>query len=544
MRFLRSAGTSPWVLILLGLGLSACNWVDSTGRQSNNTPTTVLNDGDTITDVEEASFAIDASADDDDGVVESYSWSDATEEGLLSYCDGEIDLSLAAERMADVCEDEDNCSVLFLADDTEDGVFQVLFPKLTAPIGVSHELAVRDNDGGQTTLTVHFCIDSINEAPLANADQYSVAEGTELVVSAEQGVLSNDSDDNDVRSTTLEVVGVQQPPAHASGFAMNADGSFTYNLSPFTPFNVTTDTFTYQITDGDKLATAEVTLDLSVIDEAPVQTGIVPAQSGQVGQAFGPLDLTGYITDPEGTALTFSASGLPDGITVSTAGIMSGTVTESGLSGAYTISVTASDGANTTSMTPFSLTLAPNGVPQLNSTLPDQEATVAVRIAFNTSIAFSDPDGDTLSFSATGLPEGVNIGSLGAVGGTPVVGSEGVYTVTVTATDGVDSVSGSFTMTVQANEAPTAQDINAIQTARIGQAYSLNTAALFSDPEAQELSFVAAGLPDSLTISTAGLISGTPTASEATGLTPLAVAVTATDPAQNNAVLNFQLLIF
>lgn len=544
MRFLKNTGAAPLVLILASVGLSACNWVDSTGRQSNNTPTTVLNDGDTITDIEEATFAIDASADDDDGVVESYRWSEATEAGPLSYCEGEIDLSLAGNSLAEVCEDADNCGVLFLADEESDGVFQVLFPKLTAPIGVSHELAVRDNDGGETSLTVHFCIDSVNEAPVANADQYSVTEGTELVVNSEQGVLANDTDDNDVRSTTLEVVGVQQPPAHASGFSVNADGSFNYTLSPFTPFNVTTDTFVYQITDGDKLATAEVTLDLSVIDEAPVQTGIVPAQSGQVGQPFGPLDLNGYITDPEGTALTFTGSGLPSGITLSSDGVISGTVTNSALSGSFTVSVVASDGANSTSMTPFVLTLAPNGVPQLDSALPDQTATVAVRIAFNTSLSFSDPDGDSLSYSATGLPEGVNIGTLGAVGGTPVVGSEGTYTVTVTATDGVDSASGSFTMTVLPNEAPTASGLSGIQTARIDQPYTLNAAAYFSDPEGQDLTYAANGLPASLSLSAAGVVSGTPGSEDGTGLSPIPVSVTGSDPAGNSAALNFQLLIF
>ncbi|MDO6460208.1 putative Ig domain-containing protein [Granulosicoccaceae sp. 1_MG-2023] len=543
MRFLHSQGLGPCFLILAVTGLSACNWVDSTGRQSNSTPTTELNDGDILSGFEEEILSVDASADDDDGVVESYSWSDATDEGALALCDGEIDLTLAGESMAAVCEDADNCGLLFIADDESDGVFQVLFPKITAPVGVSHRLTIEDNDGGKTTLDVHFCIDSVNEEPVAEADNYSVTEGTELVVSAEEGVLANDSDDNDVRNTTFEVVGVQTSPAHASGFTLNPDGSFNYTLSPYTPFNVTTDSFVYQITDGEYYATAEVQLDLSVIDEAPVQVAIVPDQSGRIGQEFGPLDLNNYVNDPEGVTLDFTATGLPTGISLSD-GVLSGTVTDSSLAGAHTISVTVSDGINTTALTPFMLTLEPNGVPQLDSALSDQEATVAMSTAFSVATAFSDPDGDTLSYSATGLPDGVAIGTKGAVGGTPAVGSEGSYEVTVTATDGIDSAEGTFTMTVAANEAPVTQTVPA-QSASTGVPYALNVANYVTDPEGQTLSYSATGLPDTLTLSSTGLISGTPLLSDIQGvlLTVYNVVVSVSDPAENTVTLPITLTI-
>src|SRR5690606_32833010 len=75
-------------------------------------------------------------------------------------------------------------------------------------------------------------------------------------------------------------------------------------------------------------------------------------------------------------------------------------------------------------------------------------------------------DGDTLSFSAAGLPAGLTIDALtGEISGTLSAdasqggpGSNGVYSVTVTANDGNGgTVSESFTWTV-GNPAPVATD--------------------------------------------------------------------------------------
>lgn len=60
---------------------------------------------------------------------------------------------------------------------------------------------------------------------------------------------------------------------------------------------------------------------------------------------------------------------------------------------------------------------------------------------------FNDVDGDTLTFSATGLPEGLTISSAGVISGDPNGSSEGQ--VTVTATDGVLSASSTFTLRIK-----------------------------------------------------------------------------------------------
>ena len=71
---------------------------------------------------------------------------------------------------------------------------------------------------------------------------------------------------------------------------------------------------------------------------APVVTN-PGAQSGTVGTAITPLQIVA--TDGNGDALSFSATGLPAGLSISTAGLVTGTPTTAG---ANSVTVTANDG--------------------------------------------------------------------------------------------------------------------------------------------------------------------------------------------------------
>jgi hypothetical protein len=61
----------------------------------------------------------------------------------------------------------------------------------------------------------------------------------------------------------------------------------------------------------------------------------------------------------------------------------------------------------------------------------------------------SDPDGEGLTYSATGLPSGLTVNAAtGLISGTLSPASAGTYSVTATASDGGVSSSQTFTWTV------------------------------------------------------------------------------------------------
>jgi subtilase family serine protease len=130
-----------------------------------------------------------------------------------------------------------------------------------------------------------------------------------------------------------------------------------------------------------------------------------------------------------------------------------------------------------------------------------------------TSLQISATDsasGQTLTYSATGLPTGLSISTSGLISGTP--SAAGSYSVTVTAKDTTGaSGSATFTWTINAATGNTVTVTNpGSKTGTVGTATSLQISATDS-ASGQTLTYSATGLPAGLSISTSGLISGTPT---------------------------------
>lgn len=144
------------------------------------------------------------------------------------------------------------------------------------------------------------------------------------------------------------------------------------------------------------------------------------------------------------------------------------------------------------------------------SNVPNQ--TTAQNSSANVQVSASDPDGDTLTYAATGLPSGLSINAnTGLISGT-VVAAPGPYQVTVTVTDdGSPNLSSqvSFTWTVTqsgSNNPPVIQNIADQQNEQQDTA-SLQVVA--SDPDGDNLLYSATGLPSGLSINpNTGLISG------------------------------------
>jgi hypothetical protein len=136
----------------------------------------------------------------------------------------------------------------------------------------------------------------------------------------------------------------------------------------------------------------------------------------------------------------------------------------------------------------------------------------------------SDPDGNPLIYSVSGLPLSLAINAVtGLISGTLSYTSAGNYTVTATVSDGALAASATFTWTVANVNRPPALNAVPDQTSSVTSTVSLTLVA--SDPDGQALTYGAAGLPASLVLdATTGVISGTLLATSA-GVYPVTISV-------------------
>ncbi len=216
-----------------------------------------------------------------------------------------------------------------------------------------------------------------------------------------------------------------------------------------------------------------------------------------------------------GDTLAWNAAGLPAGLSLSASGTISGTVATGDAAvngGAYTVSVTVTDqttGAQVSATFPWNIVntaLAPSiSLPPGQSTPVGQN----VSLALNST----DPDGNPLVWSATGLPAGLNIAAgSGLISGAPAVGDDqaqgGVYTVDVTAADAGNSATATFSWTITTAPLPPVLANPGPQTGDEGTFAELQLIA--NDPQSTISSYTAAGLPAGLYLNPqTGFISGT-----------------------------------
>jgi len=197
----------------------------------------------------------------------------------------------------------------------------------------------------------------------------------------------------------------------------------------------------------------------------------------------------------------FSETGnLPSGVTLSSSGVLSGTPA-AGTGGVYGIVITSTNGISPNATQIFTLTV--NQAPAITSA---SSTTFSVGTAGSfTATATGNP---ASTFSETGgLPTGVTLSSSGVLSGTPASGTGGVYAIVITASNGVGSAATqNFTLTV--NETPAITSASSA-TFTVGTAGSFTVTA--NGYPAPTFSKTGA-LPTGVTLSSGGVLSGTPAA--------------------------------
>ena len=165
--------------------------------------------------------------------------------------------------------------------------------------------------------------------------------------------------------------------------------------------------------------------------------------SGQVGAAY----TTTTVTATGGASpFSFSASGLPAGLSISSAGVISGTPTTAATSSA---SVRVTDAIGATASRNYQVTVIAGVAISSPAALPGGTVGTAYTSTTVTATGGTAP----YVFAASGLPAGLNISAAGVITGTPTTAA--TYAVTVRATDGAGA-GASRTYNVVVSNAPSA----------------------------------------------------------------------------------------
>ncbi|QHP56970.1 putative Ig domain-containing protein [Pectobacterium carotovorum] len=420
------------------------------------------------------------------------------------------------------------------------------------------KVTATDGSNASVSTTFGLTVTNVNDAPVVSGTiaAQSIAQGGSLNVTVPAGTFTDPDGDTLTLSATL-----------ADGTALPAWLSFNPATGTFsgTPASGDIGNLTIKVTATDgSSASVSTTFSLTVttVNEAPVVSGTIAAQSIAQGGNLNVTIPAGTFTDPDGDTLTLSAT-LADGTALPVwlsfnpaTGTFSGTPANGDV-GSLTIKITATDGSNASVSTAFGLTVTNvNDAPVVSGTIPPQN--IAQGGNLNVTIpagTFTDPDGDTLTLSAT-LADGTTLPSwlsfnpaTGTFSGTPANGDVGSLTIKVTATDGSNaSVSTTFGLTVtNVNDAPVVS--GTIPAQNIAQGGSLNItipAGTFTDPDGDTLTLSATladgtALPSWLSFNPAtGTFSGTPANGDVGNLT---IKVTATDGSNASVSTTFGLSV-
>ncbi|NJS13814.1 MAG: tandem-95 repeat protein [Sphingopyxis sp.] len=365
-----------------------------------------------------------------------------------------------------------------------------------------YAVVVTATDAAGAAVTQTFSWTVTNPGPTAANNSASTSEDTPI---PSINVLGNDSDPD---GDPLTVTAASAPNGTVT---INGDGTLRY--VPNANFNGT-DTITYTISDGQGgTATATVTVTVGAVNDAPTPVGALPPQANVDATGGINVPTAGGFADADSPALTYSAAGLPPGLSIDSAtGVITGTLTanasQGGAGGVYSVAVTATDAGGLTATQTFSWTVT-NPLPvAVNDTATTNEDTpILIPVLPNDS----DPDGDPLTVIAASASVGVATIVGNQVQYAPPANFNGTATISYTISDGNGGTStATITVTVSpVNDAPVATPIPARNTSD-GAAISVPVAGNFSDVDGNPLSFSAAGLPPGLSINpVTGLITGT-----------------------------------
>jgi large repetitive protein len=245
---------------------------------------------------------------------------------------------------------------------------------------------------------------------------------------------------------------------------------------------------------------ADRTFTLTVYAQLGISTATLPG--GMVNSAYPPQTLT-----PTGGVAPYSwslpaGSSLPAGLTLSPAGVISGTPTTAGTTN-FTVRV--DDGSMQTATRPLSIAISPPTLAITTTSLPPGTVGTAYSQTL-TATGGVPPFG--WSLSAGSLPQGLTLSPAGVISGTPTSAGTSNFTVRV---DDNTPQTAFRPLTIVISAPPLSITTTSLAPGMAGVSYSQNLSATGGTPPYSWSVTGSGSLPQGLTLSSGGALTGTPT---------------------------------
>lgn len=318
-----------------------------------------------------------------------------------------------------------------------------------------------------------------------------------------------------------------------AGLSLTATGSDSLTVSG-TPTQAGSFTVNVQATDsstGDGPFTKSESFTLAV---AAPTLSMTPA-AGNIDMPYGVATTVNFSASGGTPTYSYSiaAGSLPVGVSLSSAGVLSGTPTVPGL---YTLSIRATDSSTGTGA-PFQITqnyVIQVGTPTITidpPSLPDGTAGTAYSASFSASGGVAPY---SYSLLAGSLPLGMSFSSAGTLSGTPR--SDGNFSLTVRATD-ANGQNAAVVRTLRIDPATVVISPATLPGGVVGAVYSQSLSSS-GGIAPYTYSIVSGTLPVGVAFSSAGTVSGTPVLAGSYAFT-----VRSTDDAGYNSTIGYTIVV-
>jgi len=369
-----------------------------------------------------------------------------------------------------------------------------LINSLDYETATSYTLALNASDGvNTTTFELIITVDDVNEAPSLSSSlaASSFAENT----ATGTRIATVSASDPESQTITYSLSGTG-----SENFAVDSSGNITLvaglDYETASSFNLT-----LSASDGVNTTTNAIAINISDVNEAPSLSSSLAASSFAENTATGTRIATVSASDPESQTITYSLSGTgSENFAVDSSGnitLVSSLDFETTTS--YSLTITASDGTNSASNT---INISVADVVELSIALASSSISIDENASSGSSITTTTTTTDgsgsvTYSLSGAGS-ENFAVSSDGTITTVASLDYETTtsYSLTLTATDGTNTVTQNFTVNVNDLKINTLAVTLANSGATLAESSSSGTtvgSSSINNPESETVSYSLSG---------------------------------------------------